>query len=305
MKTIVLAYHNIGCVGIRALLDNGFEIAAVFTYEDDPEENIWFESVVQLCKEKSLPYYFAKDINAPQWVNFIKTIAPDIVFSFYYRDMVGKEILSLPPLGCLNLHGSFLPKYRGRCPINWAVIQGETETGVTLHLMTPKPDAGDIVAQHRIPILPDDTAKDIHLKAAKASELMLTDILPVILRGCFPRMKQDDALATYFHGRKPNDGRIDWNLPAQTIFNLIRGVTYPYPGAFSFLNGKKLTVWWAHPLQKTCSNAPGTLVSVNPLLVACGEGCMCIESCQLESGDVIPGFELPQQTDIREGDVLE
>jgi len=157
MKAVVLAYSNIGCTGIEALLSQGIEIAAVFTHKDNPSEDIWFDSVAELAGANDIPVYAPGDINHPLWVDKITKMAPDVIFSFYYRDMVKAPILSIPPAGCLNLHGSLLPAYRGRCPINWVLVNGEQETGVTLHYMTPTPDDGDIVAQHRIPIAPEDT----------------------------------------------------------------------------------------------------------------------------------------------------
>jgi len=166
MKAVVLAYHNIGCVGIEALLRNGFEIAAVFTHKDDPKETIWFDSVAELAASKGIPIFAPDDINHPMWVEKIKAMKPDIMFSFYYRNMIKKPLLDIPSKGCMNLHGSLLPAYRGRCPINWVLVNGETETGVTLHYMTPRPDDGEIVAQKQILIADDDTAKTLHVKSA-------------------------------------------------------------------------------------------------------------------------------------------
>ena len=166
MKAVVLAYNNIGCEGIRALLENGFEIQAVFTHKDDPNENLWFESVAELASQKGLPLYAPDDINHPLWIAKIGKMKPDFIFSFYYRNMIGKELLSIPAKGCINLHGSLLPKYRGRCPINWAVINGEKETGVTFLFMTDKPETGDILALVNFPIGPIETARDVHVYAA-------------------------------------------------------------------------------------------------------------------------------------------
>ena len=149
MKAVVLAYHNIGCTGIRALLAQGFDIQAVFTHEDDSRENIWFESVAELAASNHISVYAPEDINHPLWVERIREIRPEIIFSFYYRHMIGKEILDIPPEGCLNLHGSLLPRYRGRCSVNWALIHGERETGVTPHYMTSRVDDGDIVGQRQ------------------------------------------------------------------------------------------------------------------------------------------------------------
>ena len=151
MKAVVLAYHNIGCIGIDALIRNGFEVAAVFTHKDDPNENLWFNSVTECAASHNLLVYAPDDINHPLWVKKIQELAPDIIFSFYYRHLVRPPILAIPPAGCLNLHGSLLPKYRGRCPINWVLINGEKETGVTLHYMTPRADDGDIVGQKTNP----------------------------------------------------------------------------------------------------------------------------------------------------------
>ena len=187
MKCVVLGYHNIGCVGIKALLKNGFEVAAVFTHKDNPNENIWFDSVAELACAEGLPVFAPDDINHPVWAEKIKAIKPDIIFSFYFRDMVKKPILEIPKHGCLNLHGSLLPAYRGRVPINWAIINGETETGVTLHYMTSKPDDGDIVGQEKIAIGTNDTAKDVHQKATKAAAVLLDKMLPLIKKGKAPR----------------------------------------------------------------------------------------------------------------------
>ena len=157
MRAVVLAYGNIGCVGIKALRKHGFEIAAVFTHQDQPQETIWFDSVAELASEHRIPVFAPADINHALWVEKIRELNPDILFSFYYRNLIQRQILDIPKAGCLNLHGSFLPKYRGRAPINWVLVNGEKETGVTLHYMTSRPDDGDIVAQEKIAISDDDT----------------------------------------------------------------------------------------------------------------------------------------------------
>ncbi len=190
MKAIVLAYHNMGCAGLDALLENGFEIAAVFTHRDNPSENIWFDSVAEFSASRDIPVYAPDDINHPLWVETIRKIAPDILFSFYYRDLIKPAVLEIPSLGCLNLHGSLLPKYRGRVPVNWAILNGETQTGVTLHYMTPKPDDGDIVAQRAVEISEDDTAKTLFDKCVAAAGVLLSETLPKILDGTAPRTPQ-------------------------------------------------------------------------------------------------------------------
>ncbi len=300
MKAVVLAYNNIGCEGIRALLENGFEIQAVFTHKDDPNENLWFDSVAELASQKGLPLYAPDDINHPLWIAKIEKMKPDFIFSFYYRNLVGKEILAIPAKGCVNLHGSLLPKYRGRCPINWAVINGEKETGVTFHYMTEKPDAGDILAQEKFPIGPSDTARDVHEKAAKAAAKLLRAALPKLKKGTLKGVKQDEKKATYFGGRKPADGLIDWSRSAAEIRNLVRGVTRPYPGAFSYLGEKKYIFWEVAEAKNAPKAFPGTVISTNPLVIACGKGAITVRYAQLEGGLYSSGTQLAEECKLVE-----
>ncbi|MBU4179897.1 MAG: formyltransferase, partial [Actinobacteria bacterium] len=243
MKAIVLAYHNMGCAGIEALLRHGVEIQAVFTHKDDPRESIWFRSVAELAALRGIPVYAPDDINHPLWRDKIRKLKPDVLFSFYYRQMVRPALLDIPAKGCLNLHGSLLPKYRGRCPVNWVLVNGEKETGVTLHYMTPKPDDGDIVAQVKVTIAAADTALTLFDKMTEAASRLLDNALPQLIAGKAPRTKQDHSQATYFVGRKPADGEIDWSRSAGEIYNLVRAVTRPYPGAFTRVGDRKLIVW--------------------------------------------------------------
>ncbi len=302
MKAIILAYHNIGCVGLEALLRNGYEILAVFTHKEDPNENIWFGSVAELAASKGIPVYAPDDVNHPLWIHKIREMKPDILFSFYYRKMVKQELLEIAPKGGLNLHGSLLPKYRGRCPANWVLINGEKETGMTLHYMTPRPDDGDIVAQKKIPIGDQDTAFTLMGKMAESARTLLDEALPKIKSGKAPRTPQDDSKATYFGGRRPEDGEIDWSKSAREVRNLVRAVTRPYPGAFSFIGDNKLIFWSVS--EAACDNAkfsPGAIVSANPLVVACGQGAVKMEFGQAASGVYIAGPQLAKESNLMEG----
>ncbi len=301
MKAVVLAYHNIGCVGIKALLACGFDIQAVFTHLDDPGENIWFESVAEVAAANDIPVYAPEDINHPLWVERIEKAAPDILFSFYYRDLVGKKILELPPKGCLNLHGSLLPRYRGRCPVNWVLVHGERETGVTLHYMTPRPDDGDIVGQKSVPIGDCDTVLDLHGKLAVAAGELLDDLLPKILKGEAERFPQEYSSASYFGGRGPQDGEIDWNRNATEVANLVRATTRPYPGAFSHLGRRKCIFWQVSATDRRREAVPGTVVSVEPTTVACGEGAVEIRFGQAEGGVYMAGAQLARELNLTVG----
>ncbi len=302
MRTVVLGYHNIGCVGIKALIRNGFEIKAVFTHKDAPGENIWFDSVAKLAAGRGIPVFAPEDINHPMWVKRIRELEPEIIFSFYYRKIVTKDILEIPPKGCLNLHGSLLPRYRGRCPINWVLIKGEKETGVTLHYMTTRPDDGDIVSQKAIRIAYDDTALSLHNKVSKAAEELLDEILPEIKQGTAPRFPQDHSRATYFNGRRPEDGEIEWKRSAEEIRNLVRAVTYPYPGAFSFIGDRKCYLWNVSTISPATEKAkPGAIVSTDPLVIGCGEGSICVNFGQTENGVYVTGTQLARELGLVKG----
>lgn len=257
MKTVVFAYHNMGLAGLEALRRAGYGIAAIFSHTDDPQERCWFGSVKDWGEARGIPVYCPDDVNEPLWIERIATLGPEILFSFYYRRMLTERILQLAPGGAFNLHGSLLPAYRGRCPVNWVLVQGERQTGVTLHHMVRQADAGDIVGQHAVAITPDDTARTLYDKLCTAAGVLLDELLPLLKEGRAPRMPQDISLGSYFGGRKPTDGRIDWHWPAVRIYNLIRAVTDPYPGAFGMLpDGSPLTIWWAKPLEAAGGEAP-------------------------------------------------
>jgi UDP-4-amino-4-deoxy-L-arabinose formyltransferase/UDP-glucuronic acid dehydrogenase (UDP-4-keto-hexauronic acid decarboxylating) len=302
MKAIVLAYHNIGCIGINALLRNGFEIAAVFTHKDDQNENVWFDSVAELAASKNIPVFAPENINHPLWVKKIEEYKPDVIFSFYYRNIIKKSILDIPPRGCLNLHGSLLPKYRGRCPINWVLVNGEKETGVTLHYMTPKPDDGDIICRRKIAIADDDTAWSLHEKAAQTASVMLDEVLPQIKDGTAAREPQDHSKATYYGGRRPEDGEIDWNADAGQVRNLVRAVTQPYPGASSYIVNQKC-VFWAVSEEPYSGEelSPGTIVSTDPLVVVCGKGAVRVDYGQADNGLYMTGTQLARELNLFEG----
>ena len=278
-RLVVCAYHNVGYRCICELLRQGAEIALLFTHEDSPIEVIWFDSVRELAKQHGIPY-LTSDVNAPENIVRVREIAPDFILSFYYRNMIRPEVLAIPSRGALNLHGSYLPRYRGRVPVNWAVINGEKETGATLHYMVEKPDAGDIVDREKVEITFTDTALDVFGKVTAAAETVIARAWPLLRDGRAARIPMNLAAGNYCGGRKPADGRIDWNKSAVQIYNLIRGVTHPYPGAFTFLNGNKVIIWQAWPQEGVAT--PGLIVSHSPLLIATGNGLLEIRSLQVE-----------------------
>ena len=277
MRAVVFAYHDVGVRCLQVLLARGVEVALVVTHVDNPAETIWFASVAQLCAEHGIDCIAPADPGDPQLMDRVRAALPDLIFSFYYRHMLPLALLQIAPQGAYNMHGSLLPKYRGRVPINWAVLHGETETGATLHAMAAKPDAGDIVGQTAVPILPDDTASEVFAKVVVAAEQTLWRVLPDMLAGRTPSLPNDLSQGSYFGGRNADDGRIDWSLPAQQVYNLVRAVAPPYPGAWTMIGTSRCVIAKARLLPAAPANAgaelaPGLQVVDNCVLGICGDG---------------------------------
>ncbi len=293
---VVCAYHNVGYRCIEELLRQGAHISLIFTHEDSPTEQIWFQSVRELADAHGIPWR-TSDINEPENVTLLREIAPDFIFSFYYRNMIKTQVLEIPRYGALNLHGSYLPRYRGRVPVNWAIINGESETGATLHYMVEKPDAGDIVDQEKVTIAFTDTALDLFGKVTAAAVTVIGRAWPLLAAGTAPRIPMDLTAGNYCGGRKPGDGLIHWTMPAVQIYNLIRGVTHPYPGAFTHLDGKRVVIWSAWPVEG--KGEPGRIISTKPLLVGTGDGLLEIRSLQVEGEQEMCADEFSKVKDAR------
>lgn len=302
---MVFAYSEVGWRCLRTLAESGADIRAVFTYEDDPGENTWFHSVKDLAVTNGLPVFTPEGVKDAKTLKLLKELAPELVFSFYYRHILPEEVLCLPRLGAFNMHGSLLPKYRGRACVNWAIIKGESETGATLHWMTPQADEGDMVAQKRVPIGEKDTARDVMLRIAEAAEELIRENLHLLEAGKASRTPQDHDAATCFGGRRPEDGLIDWNAAAKDIANLVRAVTRPYPGAFSYLKGKKVFIWEAVPVDDTTKTPAGKVITVKPLVVATGRGLLRIDDAEPEipttQGDIFGKVEETASDTAKEG----
>src|SRR3989338_7344995 len=282
-RAVVFAYHNVGVRCLSVLLAHGVEVALVVTHRDNPEETIWFDSVAELAALHGIPVITPDNPNVPEVVEQIRALQPDFLFSFYYREMLRRELLEIPKRGALNMHGSLLPKYRGRVPVNWAIIHGETETGATLHDMTEKPDNGDIVAQQAVPILSDDTALQVFHKVTVAAEIALNGVLPALLAGTAPRVKQDLSKGAYFGGRKAEDGVIDWSQSARQIHTRVRAVAPPYPGATTQLLGKPMRV--LQTLDTGCmvsGEKPAFYVKDGKAYAVCGSGVLRVVRFELD-----------------------
>ena len=275
-SVVVFAYHNVGATCLRVLLKHGIDVRLLVTHADNPTENVWFESVATLARENAIPVVMPDDPNTPDFIARIAALKPDFLFSFYYRLMLKPELLATASRGAFNMHGSLLPKYRGRVPINWAIIKGESSTGASLHEMVEKPDAGRIVDQESVAIGPDETAADVFAKVTDAAAATLDRALPALIRGDAVMRPQQLADGSYFGGRKPADGVIHWQDSAQNIHNLVRAVAPPYPGATTTIRGEavKINRTRLAPAHFQHQN-PGMLnVGSEAVIALCGDGRM-------------------------------
>lgn len=294
MKALVFAYSDIGVESLQTLYDVGEDVVGVVTHADDPNEMRWFRSVEEWAREKRIPVMRPENPNHPEVHAWAKERCPDVLFSFYYRQLLKKPLLRLPPMGAFNLHGSLLPKFRGRACVNWALIEGASETGVTLHEMVERADAGDIVDQERVPILENDTARDVFAKLVPAARRLLTRTVPLLREGHAPRIPQREAEATTFGARRPEEGRIDWNWPARRIHNWVRALTRPYPGAFALLKGKKFFIWKGYVGGEPMTGRPGQVLESRSegVPIVTGDGVYVVQEAQWEGEASQPAHEI-------------
>lgn len=274
-SAVIFAYSEVGVRCLRVLLRHGVQIEFVLTHQDDPAEQRWFASVADTALRHRLPLATPADPNAAAWVDRIARLQPTFLFSFYYRRLLSQRLLATATQGALNMHGSLLPKYRGRAPVNWAIVNGETETGASLHYMQSTPDAGPLVGRESVPILVNDTALEVSLKVAAAAERLLDRLLPDLIAGCAPRIPQDLERGSYFGRRSPADGEIDWERPALEIHNLIRAVAPPFPGAFGRCGAGELHIHGSRYLEqfaRRAQQAPCLYVDDGELQLDCCDG---------------------------------
>ncbi len=286
-RILFFGYSEVGHDCLSLLLERGDNVIALITHLDNPGEKIWFKPPALAARDRGIPVHTPERVGTPEWMARIADMRPDLILSAYYRNMIGMKVLGLAPLGAFNMHGSLLPRYRGRAPINWAVLNGEPRIGMTLHRMVREPDAGSIVDQEGVDIGPRDTAEQAFRKVLPCARRVLARQMGALLSGTARETPQDESRATYFGGRKPEDGRIDWTRTSLQIFNLVRAVTDPYPGAFTDLGAARLMVWWAERDSAAAlgrRGAPGEILGVSPLVVATGDGALEITKPEWRGG---------------------
>ena len=283
-RILFFGYSEVGYECLDLLLTRGDDVVALITHEDNPHEKIWFRTPAVAARAKGVPILTPEKVNTPEWIEKIAALQPDLILSVYYRHMISTKILALARLGAFNMHGSLLPRYRGRAPINWAVLHGEPRIGMTLHRMVKAADAGPIVDQEGVDIGPRYTALEAFRSVLPCARRVLARQIDALLAGTAKETPQDESQATYFGGRTPEDGRIDWRQTSQQIFNLIRAVTDPYPGAFTDVGAARLMVWWAEPDTQGRRGRPGEILSLEPLIVATGDGALELTKTEWRGG---------------------
>jgi methionyl-tRNA formyltransferase len=283
-SAVVFGYSEVGQRCLQVLLDHGVRVPLVFTHEDQLGEQRWFGSVADLARSHGLRTVTPTQPAAPEWLAQIHGIAPDYLLAFYYRSMLPPQLLALARWGALNMHGSLLPQYRGRAPVNWAIANGETRTGATLHYMVARPDAGPIVAQEAVAIGPNDDALAVSMAVAAAAARVLTSALPAMTNGPPPGRPMDLAAGSYFGGRRPEDGRIQPDWPGLRVHAMIRAVAPPFPGAFLELAGQRLVM-----VSSRLTGEPARHPAAAPCLYATdGELFMeCRDGVRLSLGGVL------------------
>lgn len=308
-RWVVFAYHTFGARALEALVARDERVVAVVSHPDRPSEGDWFESVRDVARAHRLPFLTPASPNTAEVRKALLSLEADVFLSVWYRRLLAPELLALPKVAALNLHGSLLPAYRGRAPLNWVLVNGETRTGVTLHHMTTVADAGDIIAQEPIEIALDDTALTLYRRMVKVGVDLLLQWYPAVLDGTAPRRPQDPGCATIFGRRVPEDGRIRWTWPAARIANMIRAVTHPFPGAFVDDGDSRLFLWagQVQPRPET-SEAPGTLLEIQcgrGITVATGNGAILLTAVQAARGHEEPADAWARRVGLRPGSLLQ
>jgi methionyl-tRNA formyltransferase len=294
MRSVFVGTVEISWHCLRTLFEMGEEILAIFTMPDQRAPLISaYRGFDDLGQRHGVPVYKTGDINSHQSISIMRSLEPEIIYVIGWPRLVKRAILDLPSKGCVGIHSSLLPKYRGGAPVNWGLINGETEWGISLLYLDDGPDTGDIIAQERFPITLEDNCKTVYNKATEASIRVLKQFVPLLTQGAAPRKPQDDAQATLYPQRKPHQGEIDWNQTALQVYNWVRALTHPYPGAFTFLpDGRRLFVWQAeipphnNSTPVTPQNPkPGTLLTILPgrgIAVQVLKGQLVMEQLQVE-----------------------
>ena len=290
MRTVLLCAGDIGFQAATAVLESYADsIVGLVSYRVEPPQDVYLSRLAELAARHDVPFFDLTGRERRGLAAVFDKIEPELAVALKWRTLIDESILRRTIHGVVVFHASLLPKYRGFAPIPWPLINGETETGLTMFYATEEVDAGDVIEQRRIPISPNDDAATLEQKVAATAVAILSDLFPALLAGTAPRRPQNHAAASYCIWRRPQDGEIDWLRPAEEIHNLVRGLTHPYPGAFTTLDGDKVAVWrtaLTSPQRPYVGAIAGKVESITPgkaVTVLTGDG--LIDLLELEIAD--------------------
>lgn len=288
MRIVYMGTPDFAVPCLEALIQAKHEVVGAVTQPDRPKgrgKKLQAPPVKLKAEEYSIPVYQPEKINTPDFVAQLKELAPELIVVVAYGKILPPEILNLPPLGCVNVHASLLPKYRGAAPIHWAIINGEKETGVTTMYMDEGMDTGDMILTASTEIGINTTVGELHDRLAKMGAGLLIDTLVLIKKGQAPRIPQDEDQATYAPLLKREHELIHWHKPAQMLHNQVRGMN-PWPGTYTTWQGKMLKIWRTDVITQQTDQKPGTVVVCDrkQIVVQTGEGCLALRELQLQGG---------------------
>ena len=311
LRIVFMGTPQFACPTLQMLIDRGERVVAVVTQPDRPKgrgQQTQPPPVKELAVRHGIPVLQPVKVRAPEAIEEIRSLAPDLIVVVAFGQILPKSLLEIPPHGCINVHASLLPRYRGAAPINWAIINGESEAGVTTMQMDVGLDTGDMLVKRATPISPDDDAQSLHDRLSIIGAEAMGETLDLLAVGKLAPEKQDDSLSNYAPMLKKEDGRIDWHQPASAVACRISGVT-PWPGAYTFLEGKLLKLF--RPSVGSGNGAPGTILAADRsgLEIACNGGSVIIRELQLEGkrrlgvGDFLAGCRLLPGTVLEAGEI--
>jgi len=284
MRILFFGGHDLGKITLEYLLEQDKDVVAAVMTETDNE---WYHGLEEVTDNYNLKLFEEKNINDNQFVEKVRNeLKPDLIISVNFDQIFKKEIINIPEKGCINIHASLLPKYRGRAPLNWAILKGEKETGVTVHYINEGIDTGKIILQEKIEIKKTDYIANILEKVKEKYPEMINEAVDLIGNDEIKPVKQKKENGSYYGKRTPADGLIDWSQSAKDIYNLIRAVSHPYPGAFTYLNDEKVFIWRAEVKAETANNEqPGKIIEKNydTFLVQCGRGQLFVTNYETET----------------------
>lgn len=312
MRILFMGTPDFAVPCLQALLDEKYNVVGVVTQPDRPKgrkQILTPSPVKELALQYNLPIFQPEKVSNPEEINKLRCLSIDLIVTAAFGQLLSKELLQLPRLGCINVHASLLPKYRGGAPIHWSVINGEQETGVTIMYMVEKLDAGPMISQKKVPIAFDDTTGVVYEKVTKAGAELLLETLPSIVEGTVQAIEQDETKATFASNIRRSDEIIQWDRSALSIYNQIRGLA-PWPGAYTTYEEQIIKIWSSEiykPEQKVVNQyKPGEVFenTKDGPVIATGEGFLLLRELQPAGKKLISGTDYVNSGKISAGEFL-